>query len=261
MSSQNKILQEYLQTYRRLIVSEVTQEDGREVVTISFPFHYSGNHRIELTVSPVNGGQFIVSDQARTLGELADAGYRVGDDLRAKVEDIADKFGIRLVKDHLLLDCVSADLGSSIQRFVEAAKTIGDVYLVHRIRTPQSRKLVRRVREFLDRRHVAYLADARVGGKIEPHLIDVLVPSNGKPGLAIAVLAAQNTHILAQAWGFKCQDIRDANEKIKIGLVIDEESGVWSSESRAILMDRADFLSTKQELPLFEKELASEGIV
>jgi len=263
MSSRNKILQEYLRAYSRLIVSERTQEDGREIVTLSFPFHYSGSHRIELTVSPVDGGQFIISDQARTLGELGDAGYRVGDDLRAKVEDIADKFGIRLVKDHLLLDCVAAELGKSIQQFVEAAKTVGDVYLVHRIRTPQSRKLVRRVRDFLDRRHVAYLSDARIGGKIEKHPIDVLVPPNGRPGLAVAVLVAQNTHILAQAWGFKCQDIRDvkANEKIKIGLVIDEESGVWSSESRAILKDRADFLSTKQDLPLLEQELASEGIV
>jgi hypothetical protein len=50
------------------------------------------------------------------------------------------------------------------------------------------------------------------------------------------------------------------NKKTKIGLVIDDESGIWSPESRAILKDRADFLSTKQELPFLEDELIREGI-
>jgi hypothetical protein len=263
MSSQNKVVQEYLRAYRRLIVSERTEEGGREVITLSFPFHYSGNHRIEVTVSPVNGGQFLISDQARTLSELGDSGYRVTDELRAKVEDIADKFGVRLVKDYLLLDCVAGDLGKSIQQFVEAAKTVGDVYLVHRSRTPQSTKIIRQLRDFLDRRHVAYLPSAHIPGKIESHSVDLYLPPNGRPGLALAVLVAQNTHILAQAWGYRCDDIRAAatNQKLKIGLVIDEESGIWSKESRAILVNRADYFGTKRELPLFERKLESEGIV
>ena len=80
------VVGKYLDAYKGLIVSEPVDNDS---VTVSFPFHYSGDHRIELTITAVSGGQFIISDMARTVGELREFGLRIGATIRKRIEGIS----------------------------------------------------------------------------------------------------------------------------------------------------------------------------
>lgn len=123
------VLETYLSTYRDLIAIEYI---GNSAV-ISFPFHLAANHRIEVTVTDF-GDRCIISDSARTLGEVEAAGYSVTAQLKEKMETLAALPGLNFVDSHLILQCSHADLGPSIQKYLEASKMIGDVYLVHRQR-------------------------------------------------------------------------------------------------------------------------------
>src|SRR6267143_2860793 len=111
------------------------------------PQHFSGNHRVELTVTRISEENYIISDQSRTLGELRDAGYKTSTDLIERLEGIAKLSGLRIVQDHLVLNCVKKSLGADIQRFIEATKTIADVYLVHKVRPPAENDLLEEVKK------------------------------------------------------------------------------------------------------------------
>jgi hypothetical protein len=235
------IRDEYLKVYRDLLVTEPVDHDS---MTLSFPFHFASNHRVEITVTELRGGLFLLSDSARTIGELRESGYVINKDLRERIVTLARIAELNVTQDHLVMQSSKGTLGMDIQRFLEAAKTIGDVYFVHRVRPSTERELVRRVKTVLDARHAIYKENAKVGGEIENHSFDFLIPPNGTPGLAIEVLAAQNTHNAAQVWGFKCDDIRrsPANKNLRLGIVYDTTSARWSEESRRILESRASLV-------------------
>ena len=232
------ILNKYLDTYRDLIAVE---ENEGGSVTLSFPFHFASRHRIELTVERV-AGRVLISDSANTIGQLRDAGYAINAELRDRLVQLARHSGINVVKNHLILESNEQNIGSDIQRFIEAAKTIGDVYLVHRIRVPSEKEVANKVKEVLTRRNYVFKEREMIGGEIEGHKMDFYIPPNGTPGLALAVLAAQNTHNVAQVWGFRCEDIKrqPQNKRLKVGVVYDTSSSAWSDESRRILESRAD---------------------
>ncbi len=240
--SENKIksavLEKYLRTYRDLIAVEENEGGG---VTLSFPFHFASRHRIEITVERA-GGRVIVSDSANTIGQLRDAGYKVTTELRERLAQIAKPCDIRIVRNHLVMESSEERLGGDIQRFLEAAKTIGDVYLVHHLRVPNEKQISAEVKEILQERHYIFKEREMVGGEIEGHKMDFYIPPNGTPGLALAVLAAQNTHNVAQVWGFRCDDIKrqPQNKRLRVGVVYDTRGSVWSEESRRILEMRAD---------------------
>src|ERR1017187_3470492 len=125
----NTAISKFLEFYRSELEAEVIDANN---VVLSFPVHFSGFHRIEVTVTQVPPNQSIIPDGAKTLSELRNAGYAPDTRLKKRLELISKMASIRVVHEYLVSESDAASLGSSIQRFVEAAKTIGDAYLVQR---------------------------------------------------------------------------------------------------------------------------------
>lgn len=246
------VLDKYVATYRDLIASE--RIDGNSI-SLSLPFHFASNHRIEVVVTRTGKAQYVLSDSARIMSELRDSGYRVNDELRARLEEIGKLAGVRTVRDYLVLETDEKKLGDDIQRFIETAKTIGDVYFVHKERPIREKEIGERVKAILNNEKVAYQEKFPVRGEIEPHRFDFYVPPNGTLGLALQILSSHSTHTAAQVWAFKCEDVRRQAEKIRerlrLGIVIDTARS-WSEESKLILRSRADVVLPDkdiQELP------------
>lgn len=255
----DSILARYLESYRGLIEIEPIEDNS---VTISFPFHYSADHRIEVTVTEIAKDRFVLSDMARTLGELRDAGYSIGSETRKRIETIAKKSNLALVGNHFILECERKGLGDAIQEFLEAAKTIADVYLVHgRPRISPESAITEQVRKILHARKLLYREKDKIAGEIERHAVDFYVAPNGTPGLAVAILYGYNSHIVAEAWGFKAEDIKRANPKTKVGLIYDVETGKWTDESKRILTERADIAVPGDSLAAFDEQLPKLGVV
>lgn len=255
----DSILAEYLKTYKELVVAE--EADG--AVTLSFPLHFSANHRLELTVTRLHGDEYIVSDQSRTLGELRDAGYRITQEITERLEGIARISGLRIVQNHLVLETKGKTLGADIQRFLEATKTIADVYLVHKIRPAMEKELLAEVKRILEAKSLKYEEKAKLRGEIEDHPFDLVVPPNGRMGIAVHVLAGQSTHTLAQVWGYKCDDIRreHQNDNVRVGLIYDVRHATWSEASRRILESRADLALPGTSLSDLPKQLTAKGVL
>lgn len=241
------MLQRYLTAYRGLLAAEDLDD---RTVSLSFPFHYASNHRIEINVTKVSGRQWIISDSGRIMSELILAGYRISKGLRERLTGLALGAGVSMKDDYLILDSNEEELGENIQRFVETAKTIGDVYFVHKEHPIRERELVKQVKAVLDRREVAYQQDYKVNGEIEAHKFAFYVPPNGLPGLALAVLSAQNTHTAAQVWAFRCEDVKrqPQNKRVRVGVIYDTQSANWSEESQKILRSRADVVLTDKQI-------------
>lgn len=184
----------------------------------------------------------IVSDAARTLGEIQDAGYSLTKQTKERLERIASLSGLRIVNDHLVLETSYANLGTSMQRFLEVSKTIGDVYLVHKQRANAGDELITQVRTMLASKKILYRQHEKIWGALESHPFDLVALPNGNPGLAVSVLGGQNTHTVAQIWYYKCDDIRSVkqNNNIKLALVYDTRFEPWSDASKEILRSKAD---------------------
>lgn len=253
----HKIVKAYLDAYKKLVISEaVTDKTAGPSVAISVPLHFSGNHRVEVTITEFSSGRFILSDMARTLGELAEGGKTVTPDFRKKAEEIATQFGLRFVLDHLILESDATSLGGNIQRFAETCKTIGDAYLLQRSHATHVRVVVDEVKRIFRARHINFKQDVKVPGELEKHEFDIYVSPNGKPGIAVAVIAGHNTHALAKVWAFNCWDVRSANSKLRLGLVLDEEdSAPWTNSSRKILRKMADIVAPSSDLDALEHGL------
>jgi hypothetical protein len=198
------ILERYMRVYRSLLLAESV--DDRSVV-ISFPLHLAANHRIEITITKAGKNRYLLSDGARTLGEVQDAGHSVTEQMKNRLASIAGA-EINIVEDHLVMEASAKELGASIQKFLETSKMIGDVYLVHKHRAEPESGIVSQVRRALESKHLLYREREKLQGQIESHAFDLLVPPNGHAGLAVGILSGQNTHTLAQIWGYKCDDIR-----------------------------------------------------
>lgn len=264
MAAKSKILKAYLDAYRSLVASEQVADKAipGESTTISVPLHIAGNHRVEVTVTEFSPGKFILSDMARTLGELSESGSRISADFRRRTEEIIKEFGVRLVKDHMLMDCDKASLGEAIQRFSEAAKTIGDAYLLQRTRSVHVREVLGEVKQILAARQLQFKENQKLKGTIEQVSFDFYVPPNGKPGLALAVVAGGNTHSLAKIWAFNCLDVKEQYaERLKLGVVIDEDdSARWTRHSKQILKKGADIVASSKDLSDLEHGMILEGI-
>ena len=162
--------------------------------------------------------------------------------MKDRIERIAGAAGLTVKDDHLTMESSAKALPASMQRFLETAKMIGDVYLVHKNRIESESSLIPHIRRALDSKHLLYREKEKLRGRIEVHSFDLVVPPNGHPGLAIGVVSGQNTHTLATSWYFKCDDIKHAegNRNVKLALVYDVGCGTWSEASRSILADKAD---------------------
>jgi hypothetical protein len=162
------VVKAYLDAYRKLVVGEpVTDHVVRDSIVLSVPLHFSGDHRVEVTVTQYSPGKFILSDMARTLGELEEGGRSVTSDFRKRAKEIARSFGVSFRIDHMILDCGEKELGQQIQRFAEAAKTIGDAYLLQRTRTTHVRKVIDDVKDILAAHHLPFEANKVVDGQLD----------------------------------------------------------------------------------------------
>jgi hypothetical protein len=237
MSLREQIFSTYLDAQRGL--TEVSEVDDRNVL-LSLPLHFSANQRVELVVTQITESYYAISDMAQTIGELKDAGYGINPRLKEKIENIAKLAGVHFEGNHLMKKCSASELGESIHQFAEVAKTIGDAYLTYRMRKPKELEdeLIAKVRRIFEKEHYAVAEKQEVKGRIEKHTIDFYIPPNGTRGLALAVLT-NPSHIIAEAWGFKTQDIKYANQNLAVSLVYDSSRA--RDESTTILNNVADY--------------------
>jgi hypothetical protein len=137
------------------------------------------------------------------------------------------------------------------------------VYLVHKRRSDSAQELINQVRTVLNSAKLPYRPKQKIQGRHEAHIIDLLVPSNGIPGLALNVLEGQNTHALAQVWYCKCDDIRlaAANKNIKLALIYDVSHDVWSEASKGYLEEKADVVLAGDSIQELPKRLTAEGVI
>jgi hypothetical protein len=237
MSLREQIFSTYLDAQRGL--TEVVQIDEHNVA-LSLPLHFSANQRVELVVTQITESYYAISDMAQTLGELKDAGYGINAQLKEKIEDLGKLAGVEFQGNHLIKKCSAADLGEAIHQFAEAAKTIGDAYLTYKARKPRELEdeLVARVRRTFEREHYSVAEKQEINGRIEKHRVDFYIPPNGTRGLALAVLS-NPSHIIAEAWGFKSQDIKRENRNLAVSIVYDSSRA--KDESTTILTKIADY--------------------
>ena len=73
-SLQDQAMDSFLTSYKDDLACEEQDENN---VVISFPVHFSGFHRVEVTVTRVNPSKFLISDGAKTIDELKNAGSRM----------------------------------------------------------------------------------------------------------------------------------------------------------------------------------------
>lgn len=257
MSEQLKYLaiERFFDFYREDLESEILDDNN---VMISFPIHFSGFHRVEITVTHVNDDQFIISDGAKTLEELKNSGYDINSKLKKRLEMISRSAKVRIVNEYLVADSDLRGLGSAIQRFVEAAKTIGDAYLVQRQYAPRETNLLNLVSTFLTEQQLPYQSKHNLRGKIENHNIDFYFPPNGVPGLALSVMS-NPTRMAAEAWAFKAWDIKAQNKRTRVGVIYDAEAA--GDNSKAILKHSADLSVPSNEIQGLEGELRAIGIL
>lgn len=161
--AKDKVIRAYLEAYRKLVVSEqVKDKNASPSTALSILLRISCNHRVEVTVTEFSPGKYILSDMARTLGELAEGGKTITSDFRKRAEEIAAQFGTEFVLDHLICQSDATALGGSIQRFAEACKTIGDVYLLQRSHYVHVRSVVDEVKRIFKARQIEFKQDFKV---------------------------------------------------------------------------------------------------
>jgi hypothetical protein len=247
------VLDSYFSSQRELIAAEQADQEN---VIISFPFHYSGGHRVELNVTALPARRFLVSDMASTLGELKQAGYTITGGLKKRLLNIASAAQLRIVRDHLVADYSEDELGTGLHMFAEAAKTIGDAYLVHHRQKPTNADeiLHSQVRDVLLKQKYMFEEFAQVGGVVESHKLDFYVPPNGKLGLGLAVLSHAK-RLQAEAWAFKAQDLKNAMSRLRIGLVYDDNTA--TPDSREIISRMIDIPVPSSQLDALPAKLLS----
>ncbi|MBS1805286.1 MAG: hypothetical protein JST28_18145 [Acidobacteria bacterium] len=252
---QKMVLSRFLSFYEKDIEAEIIDADN---VVLSFPVHFSGYHRVEVTVTRLTPDRFVISDGAKVLEELRKAGYAATSKLNSRLETISKAAGIRVVHEHLVSESSLSDLGSQVQRFIEAAKSIGDAYLVQRSAPQRSLEIFNLVSAFLQSKQVPYQRKHTLRGKLENHVIDFYFPPNGVPGLALSVMS-NPSRMAAEAWAFKSFDIRQVNERTQVGVVYDSTEA--SPSSKSILSEIADVSVPSSDIGNLQAGLESIGIL
>jgi len=222
-------------------------------------------HRLVITAAhclpklPAAQARSFISDMAQTLGELKDAGYGIGGKLKDKIRGIAKAGQMEFAGNHLIRKCSLAELGEAIHQFADVAKTIGDAYLTYGARKmpDEEDELIARVRGIFSERKYAFREKHEVSGDIEKHTIDFYISPNGNKGLALAVLP-NPIKIIAEAWGFKSRDIKNANKNVTVGIVYD--SARAKDESKAILQSTIDIPVPSSDIGDLANRLAKAGI-
>jgi hypothetical protein len=177
-------LQIYLKAYRSLIVHESVDNS----VILSFPLHLAANHRVEITVTTIDSDRYIVSDGGKTFGEMEAVGRSVTQTMMERFERLVSTDDVRIIQGHLLMETKVTELGFAIQTVLELCKTIGDVYLIHKLRDEADQEVIDEVASVLRTSHIHFQRDKKISGELEKHPFDIVVNPNGVPGMALKVL-------------------------------------------------------------------------
>lgn len=246
------VLGDYFRSHRSLVDAEQEEPD---TVVVSLPMYYSGNHRVELSVMRLPSGDFQISDDAKTLSELKLAGVPVTAKTKERITRLAKNAHISFVGNAMIRECTATQLGDVLHLFADAAKTVGDAYLVHRASAEPEDELRSRVKRILIHQNYVFREFEEVPGEVETHEVDFYMPPNGVPGLALSVLP-RPTRLLAEAWAFKAADIRamDVNRNLRVGLVYAVET---------IKERPRDIINKKIDLPIPSSDLEAidQGLV
>lgn len=258
MSISTEVLDAYINAQRELIQFEDVDKDN---CVISLPLHYSAHTRVELAISRISKNQFLLTDQGQTLSELKNAGHPVGSRLFDRIREIVRIWRIDLDGVTLVKMCRRKDLGNALHGLGEAAKTIGDAYLIPRDKEPNPRveeSIKDDVRHAFQKEQYFYRERQTVPGRIENagHMVDFYIPPNGSNGLALEILIHPNK-LHAEAWGFRARDMKDANRRLRVGFVYDQ---VASDLNRTILGSIADIALSSSELVFFNEQLKAHHI-
>jgi Domain of unknown function DUF1828 len=253
MSLSTEVLDAYINAQKELIEFEEIDQSN---CVMSLPLHYSAHTRVELVVSKIANNQFLLTDQGQTLSELKDAGHPIGSRLLERVREIIRIWRVNLDGVSLVRMCKHKDLGIALHEIAEAAKTIGDAYLLPHDKEPDPRveeSIKDRVRKTFQKEHYFYREQQSVPGKIENagHRVDFYIPPNGSNGLALEVLVNPNK-LQAEAWGFRARDMKDADQRLLVGFVYDQ---VAKDLSRTILGSIGDIALSSSELMFFTEQL------
>lgn len=258
MSITADVLTAYLEAQKQLIEFEELDADN---CVVSLPLHYSAHTRVEFMVSHLSGDQFVLTDQGQTIGELKDAGVPVGRKLLERVRNLIRIWRIDLDGIALVKTCRYRDLGVVVHEFGEAAKTVGDAYLITRDHETDRRieeELKDQVRRTFQDERYFYRERQNVPGSVEKagYKVDFYIPPNGSNGLALEVLSNPNK-LQAEAWGFRSRDMKEANQRLLVGFVYDEAA---KDLSRTILGSIADISLSATQLIEFASQLKAHRI-
>jgi hypothetical protein len=254
MSISSEVLDAYIKAQKKLIEFEDVDKNN---CLISLPLHYSAHTRIEIAVTKIAKDQYLLTDQGQTLSELKDSGHPTGSRLLDRVREIIRIWQVDLDGISLVRMCNRKDLGVVLHEVAEAAKTIGDAYLIPRDKEtdPKVEESIKdRVRSTFQKDQYFYREQQSVPGKIENagHTVDFYIAPNGSNGLALEVLVNPNK-LQAEAWGFRARDMKEANDRLLIGFVYDH---VARDLSRTILGSIADIALSSHETMFLSEQLS-----
>ncbi len=259
MTLASEIRSKYVAAHRASVKVEAVDSDS---VLVSLPLHFSAYTRVEFAVTRIDEDQFVISDLAQTIGELKDAGYGVGGALRERMGAITKMWKVQISGNTLVRTCSAKELGTAVQEFAEAAKTIGDAYLAYPTRggykdEGEDEHVRQRIRRTFQAKRLCFEEGRLVPGRIESHKVDFYIQPNGSKGLALAILP-QLDLLHAEAWGFRSQDIKNADDRMLVGIVYDIR--IVKPKSLTIIEKMADISLPSTQLDSLEEQLESKGI-
>jgi len=255
MSITTQVLDAYLRAQKKLIEFEDIDKNNCRV---SLPLHYSAHARVELAVTQLSRDQFLLTDEGQTVTELRNAGHATGSRILDHLKDVIRIWNVDLDGVSLVRMCSRKDLGTALHELGEAAKTVGDAYLISRDKEPdtQAEETIKdKVRNVFRKEKYFYREEQTVPGKIEHegHKVDFYIPSNELNGLALEILIKPNK-LQAEAWGFRARDMKDADQRLRIGFVYDQAA---RDLSRTILRGIGDIAVPSSDT-MFLNELLSK---
>lgn len=253
MSITTQVLDAYLKAQKKLIEFEDLDKNNCRV---SLPLHFSAHQRVELAITQLSKDQFLLTDEGQTVTELRNAGHATGSRVLDHLREIVRIWNVDLDGVTLVRMCARKELGTALHELGEAAKTLGDAYLMPRDKEPDPKveeSIKDHVRTTFKNERYFYREGQTVRGKIEEigHEVDFYIPPNDANGLALEVLIKPN-RLRAEAWGFRAHDMKQANQGLLVGLVYDQ---VASDLNRHILGSIADIALPSSQMMFFSEQL------
>lgn len=253
MSIITQVLDAYLRAQKKLIEFEDVDKNNCRV---SLPLHYSAHQRVEVAITQLSKDHFLLTDEGQTVTELRNAGHATGPRVLERLKETIRIWNVDLDGVSLVRMCGRKDLGIAIHEIGEAAKTLGDAYLIAREKEPdtQAQETIKdQVRNIFRKEQYFYREAQTVPGRIEHagHKVDFYIPPNELNGLAMEILINPNK-LHAEAWGFRARDMKDANRGLLVGFVYDQ---VASDLNRTILGGIADIALPASQMMFFSEQL------